>query len=242
MFGGDPWSLTFSYLYSLPLPISFPATEPLSHNANLIILLLGWWTFSVVPLPSQVSYGSVAPPLSPTNRPTPIVTLMSTSVCLSVCEHISGVTRAIFTDFWATVCKTVRPMLSVLCLAVTFVHCGQTVGRIKMKLGMQVGLVPGHIALDWDPAPPPQGAQPPSNFRPISVAAKFTLAETVEKISTVSSTPLFSCDSGTIYCWWNLSSIVEEFTQQWLWTLPQHFMLIIMPHFCCQNLYTFCRC
>jgi len=31
------------------------------------------------------------------------------------------------------------------CLSVTFVHCGQTVGRIKIKLGMQVGLGPGHI-------------------------------------------------------------------------------------------------
>jgi len=44
--------------------------------------------------------------------------------------------------FWTTVCKTVRPMLSVSCLcvlSVTFVHCGQTVGQIKMKLGMQVG-------------------------------------------------------------------------------------------------------
>jgi len=51
-------------------------------------------------------------------------------------------------SFWATVCKTVRPMLSDCCLSclsvcpvcpvqsVTFVHCGQTVGRIKMKLGM----------------------------------------------------------------------------------------------------------
>ena len=34
-------------------------------------------------------------------------------------------------------------------------HCGQTVGRIQMKLGMQVGLGPGHIVLDGDPAPPP---------------------------------------------------------------------------------------
>ena len=33
-------------------------------------------------------------------------------------------------------------------LSVTFVHCGQTVGRIKMKLGMQIGLGPGHIVLD----------------------------------------------------------------------------------------------
>ena len=40
------------------------------------------------------------------------------------------------------------------CLSVTLVHCGQTVGRIKMKLGMQVGLGPGHIVLGRDPAPP----------------------------------------------------------------------------------------
>jgi len=29
------------------------------------------------------------------------------------------------------------------------------VGWIKMKLGMQVGLIPGHIVLDGDQAPPP---------------------------------------------------------------------------------------
>jgi len=45
------------------------------------------------------------------------------------------------------------PVLSVL--SVTFVHCGQTVGRIKMKLGKQVGLGPGRIVLGWDPAPLP---------------------------------------------------------------------------------------
>jgi len=38
-------------------------------------------------------------------------------------------------------------MLSVRCLSVTFMHCGQTVGRIKMKLGIQVGLGPGHTVL-----------------------------------------------------------------------------------------------
>ena len=37
------------------------------------------------------------------------------------------------------------------CLSVTLMYCGQTVGRIKMKLGMQVGL--GHTVLDGDPAP-----------------------------------------------------------------------------------------
>ena len=43
-----------------------------------------------------------------------------------------------------------------------------------MKLGMQIGIGPGHIVLDEDPAPPPQrGTAPPPNFRPISVAAKW---------------------------------------------------------------------
>jgi len=40
-------------------------------------------------------------------------------------------------------------------LSVTLVYCGQTVGRIKMKLGMQVGLGPGHIVLDGNPANSP---------------------------------------------------------------------------------------
>ena len=78
--------------------------------------------------------------------------------------------------FWATVCKTVRPTLSVRCpsclsvLSVTFVHCGQTVGRIKMKLGTQVGLGSGRIVLGGDQAPPsPEG----HNFRPIAVVAKW---------------------------------------------------------------------
>jgi len=52
------------------------------------------------------------------------------------------------------------------CLSVTFVHCGQTVGRIKMKLGMQVGLGPGHIVLDGDQAPPPKGHSPHPIFGP----------------------------------------------------------------------------
>jgi len=69
--------------------------------------------------------------------------------------------------FWATVCKTVRPMLSVRCLScpsVTFVHCGQTIGRIKIKLGTQVGLGPRHIVLDGDPAPPPPKGHSPPQF------------------------------------------------------------------------------
>jgi len=57
-------------------------------------------------------------------------------------------------------------------LSVTLVYCGQTVGRIKIKLGVQVGLGPGQIVLDEDPAPSlPKGTAP--NFPPISVAVKW---------------------------------------------------------------------
>jgi len=50
-------------------------------------------------------------------------------------------------------CLSVCLSVSLSCLSVlsvTFVHCGQTVVRIKMKLGMPVGLGrvgPGHIVL-----------------------------------------------------------------------------------------------
>jgi len=74
--------------------------------------------------------------------------------------------------FWATVCKPVRSLsdrcpvclscLSWSCLSVTLVYCGQTIGWIKMKLGMDVGLGPGHIVLDGYPAPPlPKGHSSP---------------------------------------------------------------------------------
>jgi len=51
-------------------------------------------------------------------------------------------------------------------LSVTLVYCGQTVGRIKMKLGMQVGFGHGHIVLDGDPAPPPPKGHSPPIFGP----------------------------------------------------------------------------
>jgi len=81
-----------------------------------------------------------------------------------IVEHESGVVLPY--NFWVTVCKTVRTMLPDRCLSVlsvclsvlsilsvTLVYCGQTVGWIKMKLGTQVGLGPGHIVLDEEPAP-----------------------------------------------------------------------------------------
>jgi len=79
-----------------------------------------------------------------------------------------------FTCCWATVYKTVRPIgtLSVcvsvsvsdsLC-PVTLVYCGQTVGWIKMPLGMEVGLFPCDIVLDGAQLPPRKGAQQSSHF------------------------------------------------------------------------------
>jgi len=56
-----------------------------------------------------------------------------------------------------SVCLSVCPV----CLPVTLVHCGQTVGRIQMKLGKQVGLGPGHTVLDGKPAHPPSKGQRP---------------------------------------------------------------------------------
>jgi len=47
-------------------------------------------------------------------------------------------------------------MLSVMfVLSVTLAYCGQTVGWIRMPLGTEVGVGPGDILLDADPATPP---------------------------------------------------------------------------------------
>jgi len=56
--------------------------------------------------------------------------------------------------YQAVVCLSCLSVMSCLscqsCLSVTFVHCGQTVGRIKMPLGMEVGLGIRNIVFDVD--------------------------------------------------------------------------------------------
>jgi len=75
-------------------------------------------------------------------------------------------------SFWATICKTVRPMLAdrcpvlPVCLCVMLVYCGQMVAVADwmctiLKLGVEIGLDPSHIALDGDPAPPPKRGTTP---------------------------------------------------------------------------------
>jgi len=61
------------------------------------------------------------------------------------------------------------PVLSICmtCLSVTLVYCCQSVGCIKVKLGMEVGLSPSHTVLDGDPAPPSlKGHSPHPIFGP----------------------------------------------------------------------------
>ena len=88
----------------------------------------------------------------------------------------------VFTDvFWATVCKTVRPILSDRCLFYVRIILGPYLvwqnGWMDQDAAWytEVGLGPGNIVLDWDLVPPPPqkgGTIAPFNFRPMSIAAK----------------------------------------------------------------------
>ena len=74
-----------------------------------------------------------------------------------------------------TVCKTVRPILSDLCLSVlsvTLVYCGQTVEWTKMPLDTEVGLGPGHIVLHENPASPQRKGHSTPTLRLMSIVAK----------------------------------------------------------------------
>jgi len=62
--------------------------------------------------------------------------------------------------------KRLRPISLDRCLSCAV----QIVGWIKIPLGVEVGLGPGHIVLDGDPAPPKRGIAP--IFRPMPIEAK----------------------------------------------------------------------
>jgi len=71
-------------------------------------------------------------------------------------------------NFWATVCKTVCPLLSYLslhCLSCPVcdvgVFVGQRVGWIRMPLGMEEGLSSGHTVLDIIKTQLPDGKKHP---------------------------------------------------------------------------------
>ena len=60
-----------------------------------------------------------------------------------------------------------------VCLSLVLVYCGQMVGWIKMKLGTEVGVGPGRIVLDGDPAPLSKKGHSSPTFRPMSIVAKL---------------------------------------------------------------------
>jgi len=55
-------------------------------------------------------------------------------------------------------------------------------GWMKVSLGMEVDLSPGHIVLDGDPAPPPpaKGAQQPPLFGPCLLWPLLPISATAE--------------------------------------------------------------
>jgi len=106
------------------------------------------------------------------------------------------------TGFWATVCKTVRPILyrTVVCLScpvpsvlyVTLAYCDQTVGLIKIPLGTEIGLSPGDIVLDgdWTQLPPMERGTAPPHF-----SAHIYCGQTVAHLS---------------YCWALVTTICSS--------------------------------
>jgi len=65
-----------------------------------------------------------------------------------------------------------RTVVCPVCLSVTLVYCGQTVGWINMSLGREVGLGSGHIVLDADSTPSMERGTAALHFSAMSVAAK----------------------------------------------------------------------
>jgi len=109
--------------------------------------------------PSVVRCRTLSTALCTTNAPS---TKLSATTSDAITATDTGSNASSHTvRFWATICKTVHPDRCLSVLSVTLVYCCQTVGWIKMKLGMQVGLGPGHIMLHGYPAPLPKGAQSP---------------------------------------------------------------------------------
>jgi len=106
---------------------------------------------------------------------------------LRLCQLLYAATLLSLSQWWCqwpswttevdeqqTVCKTFCPMVSdrcLSCLCVTLVYCGQMVGRIKMKLGTEVGLSPSILCEMGIQLSLKRGTASPT-FRSMSVVAK----------------------------------------------------------------------
>ena len=64
------------------------------------------------------------------------------------------------------------------------IYCGQTAGWIKMRIGREVDISPGHTVLHEDPASPPKRGTAAPTFRPMSIVAKRSpISATAEHLS-----------------------------------------------------------
>ena len=76
--------------------------------------------------------------------------LMLSDACCAIIVYFE-INQLIYCHFGRSLQVTVRPMLRdrcPVCLSVTLVYCGQTVGWIKIRpLGKEAGLVPGNVVL-----------------------------------------------------------------------------------------------
>ena len=63
-------------------------------------------------------------------------------------------------------------VINVALQFVAHIRCSQTAGWTKMPLGVEVGLCPGNFVLDGTQFSLRKMAQPPPNFRPMSIVAK----------------------------------------------------------------------
>ena len=112
---------------------------------------------------SNTTYRSIkiGPPVFAQLTLLPTPKILCFTNCVSIGSAVSG---RPFVKRFALCYRTVVCLSVLSCLSVTLVYCGQTVGRIKMKLGMQVAVGPGHIVLEEDRSAPPAlkgHAQPP---------------------------------------------------------------------------------
>ena len=66
-----------------------------------------------------------------------------------------------------------------------FMYCGQMAGWIRMPLGMEVGLGPGHIALDGVPAPPTERGTAAPHFSAFVVAKRSPISAMLSSCKTI---------------------------------------------------------
>jgi len=80
------------------------------------------------------------------------------------------------------------------------VYCGQTAGWIKMPLGTEVDLGPGHILLDGVPAPRKKGHSSPHVFSPCLLWPRSPISATAEL--------LFSDIFSDLRCWFGVKKSI----------------------------------